>query len=267
MLVCQAHTTIYRYDGCFHKWWYPQSHTPSADHFEVGKKPMGLLGKTHHFRVHPHMYTAHNNCFCLVLPGFEVFLCGFKTFQHSQVVLVSLGSLTVEYRWDVPEHKWLDNGSTLRRPKVRGDESWGHQFWGPSDLQNPCLRWWCLQDVWHFFFNGIVEEMIQFDVRQLFEMVGGKPPASLQETNMIFRNPLKCWDIPTWMIWVKTDLVGGTLDFGVKRIYSMSSSSTIRRCLQFIHIRTYVYILQLGHWTCGMSTKRWVSSFLVSGIQ
>ena len=40
---------------------------------------------------------------------------------------------------------------------------------------------------------------------------------------------------------------GWYIGFWVKRIYSMSSSSTIRRCLQFIHIRTYVYILQLGH--------------------
>ena len=68
-----------------------------------------------------------------------------------QVVLVSLGSLTVEYRWDVPEHKWLDNGSTLRRPKVRGDEDIN---FGPSDLQNPRFRWWCLQDFRHFFIRN-----------------------------------------------------------------------------------------------------------------
>ena len=39
------------YLGVSLKWWYPHF-TPQNDDCLVGK-PMGLLGKTHHFRKHP----------------------------------------------------------------------------------------------------------------------------------------------------------------------------------------------------------------------
>ena len=210
MLVCQAHTTIhiYIYMGV--------SVNGGTPHFTpqvliiLSRKTHGFVGESHHFRVHPHIYSSYN-WFCLVLPGFESFCCGLKNLSPGQVVLVSLGSLTVEYRWDVPEHKWLDNGSTLRRPKVRGDESWGHQFWGPSYLQNPRLRWWFTPRCLAFFF--IRKSWGDDSIWRAPNVWNGWGQTTSKSSRNPW-NPLECWDIPTWMIWLKTDLVGGTLNFG-----------------------------------------------------
>ena len=48
----EVHHVPVRIFGCFLKWWYPHF-TPQVMIIFYREKPMGLLGTTHHFRVHP----------------------------------------------------------------------------------------------------------------------------------------------------------------------------------------------------------------------